>query len=223
MPRAADQPGTFRVSDKAGADGKFRLSGVREDGSRLKMRVSSLTEGYTLGQQLFAGIRHDPKPVVLPTVGTAAAPTLDDFGLPVDWKMPEASAETIETTAPKLPPPTPGAVPTPTAPPPDAAEKRKNAESLAQIFGMGYTAIVVRKSTAFLEDRYETVPKTDPKTARSLADNFKKGITDTFGDREVGPWTMVILLTIGIPLTMWIQASGPKKMEEKKPPHLQSV
>jgi hypothetical protein len=49
----------------------------------------------------------------------------------------------------------------------------------------------------------------DTKQTNLLADNVADGIRQTFGDREIGPWTMSLLLALAIPTSMLIQS--PKK------------
>jgi hypothetical protein len=57
----------------------------------------------------------------------------------------------------------------------------------------------------------------DSKELKKLADNVKDGITETFGDTEVGPWTMVFLLTFAIPFSMFLQSRKltPEELEER--------
>lgn len=201
-------PGEFRVSDRAGPDGKFRLRGRRSDGASLSMKVASLTEGHTLGQTLFKGAQHVARPLTV-TLPGAAPPELDDFGLPIGLKLPQVSADTISATAP------PNV--TTTAAGPTAkkqSERNTNAKTLTELIGLGAAAGTAISATKFLEARYEVVPKPSKKHLSELADNVQKGLSDMFGDREVGPWTMALLLILGIPIAMWLQSSEPKKKTE---------
>ncbi len=213
-------PGEFRVTDRAGPDGKFRLRGRRPDGKTISLKVGSLTEGHTLGQSLFKGVQHTPRlTVTLP--GLTPEIELDDFGLPVGLKLPQVSPETVASTAP------------PNAGTPAAtvlkreSERNTNAKTLAELIGLGTAGGVAISATKFLESHYEVVPKPSKKHLNDLVDNVKKGFTDMFGDREVGPWTMALLLILGIPISMWLQSSGPKKKLEQptatKEPTLSSV
>jgi hypothetical protein len=74
-------------------------------------------------------------------------------------------------------------------------------------------------------ERFDKEPlKPDPKQVNDLRDSIKDTLTDWFGDREIQPWQMMILLGIGLPLTMLIQAKkvAPKE-EPKKEGALKSV
>jgi hypothetical protein len=214
MSRASPAPGTFKV--KPSKAGGFVLSGVRADGSRHRVKVGSLTEGHTLGQTMFAGIPHAaPRPAGVVT-SPQPRPEVDEFGLPAAYTLPQVSAETVKEGAPP---------PAPPAPPPAAlvTTRRSNANTLSELLGITAAGGVAYLSNQFLEARYETVPKPSKKHLSDLAEEIKLGIQQTFGDREVGHWTMAILLTLGIPISMWIQASGRKKPKENGSPNLQAV
>jgi hypothetical protein len=213
---ASLQRGEFRVTGK---EGNYRLSGVRADGKRVTMPVTSLTEGHTLGQSIFQGAKHAARPAPVVTVPGATPDQLDDFGLPVGLKLPQVSTDTIANMAPAPQTTTGNIVPK------KDSERNTNAKSLAELIGVGAAAGVAIASTKFLEARYEVVPKPSKKHLNDLADNVRKGFADLFGDREVGPWTMVLLLTLGIPIAMWLQSSEPKKKTEGQPdkPNLSSV
>jgi len=218
----AIKPGSFRVSDKPAPDGMYRLTGVLPDGQRVRLKFLTLTEAHTRGRVIFEGAAPPQSSPVLQVEAPAqssAAPALDDFGLPVDFHLPEVSAETVAAGAPPAEPPISIAPPSPLD-----SERTKNAKSLCELFGVAYAAGVVYSANSFLEPRYENVPKPSKKSVNDLADNFKKALVDLFGDREVGPWTMVVLLTLGIPIAMWIQSDKPKtKIPSESPPPLKSV
>lgn len=210
------RPGTFKVSQKR--DGGFVLAGVRQDGSRVRFKVGTLTEGHTLGRSLFQGAPVQPLGVVK---GPELSETkLDEFGLPVDFKLPTVSEATVQAGAPPVPPTT-GPIESP-----KKLERTQNAKSLAELISIAGAASPAYLANKFLEPRYENVPKPSKKHMNDLADELRAAITESFGDREVGHWTMVFLLALGIPVAMWIQASGPKKREVVPPlpsPNLQSV
>ncbi len=206
-------PGEFRVTDRAGPDGKYRLRGRRLDGKTLSIKVGSLTEGHTLGQSLFKGVQHTARPLTVTLPGAVPDDIpLDDFGLPVGLKLPQVSPETVASTAP------PGAAASTPTTLKKETERNTNAKTLSELIGLGAAAGVAISATKFLEARYEVVPKPSKKHLSDLADNVKKGLTDMFGDREVGPWTMALLLILGIPIAMWLQSSEPKKKPEPVAP-----
>lgn len=206
--------GQFKVTGKEGA---YRLSGMRQDGKRVSMKVESLTEGHTLGQSIFQGAKHAARPAPTVTVPGVAPDQLDDFGLPLGFKLPQVSADTVASMAP------PQSITTGNIVPKKESERNTNAKTLAELIGIGAAGGTALMSTKFLEARYEDVPKPSKKHLNDLADNVKKGLTDMFGDREVGPWTMALLLILGIPISMWMQSSNPKKRETVPEPNLKSV
>jgi hypothetical protein len=208
--RQPPSPGTFKVTPRK--DGGFVLAGVRQDGTKHRVKVQTLTEGHTLGRSLFQGLTMpQPGGVTLPNVDVAK----DEFGLPVGFKLPQVSAETISSAAPSPAPPAPAPLP--------LTPRQSNAKSLMELFGIAGAAAPVYLANKYLEPRYETVPKPSKKQMNDLADEIKLALQESFGDREVGHWTMAFLLAIGIPVSMWIQASGPKKLKAEATPNLQSV
>jgi len=209
--RQQPNPGTFKVTPRK--DGGFVLSGVRQDGSKHRVKVLTLTEGHTLGRSLFQGLTMpQPGGVTLPNVDIAK----DEFGLPVGFKLPQVSAETVASAQPS---PAPGAA----SVPPVLTPRNSNAKSLSELLGIAGAAAPVYLANKYLEPRYETVPKPSKKQMNDLADEIKMAIQESFGDREVGHWTMAMLLAIGIPVSMWIQASGKKELKPELSPNLQSV
>jgi hypothetical protein len=128
---------------------------------------------------------------------------------------------------PKLPGAIPGApvVPSkPAEPTPEEKEKKlrrvKQAKSLADMFGVAYAAGDVYVTRKILEPKYD-LPQFNTRQVNDLADSFRDAVTESFGDREIGPWTMVLLLTFGIPISMWLQAKRKPTLEKK--PDLRSV
>ena len=208
MPPKTAVPGSFKVQGKR--DGSYVLVGVRQDGTRVRFKVGSLTEGHTLARSIFQGAPAVATGQVTPPSGPNVA--VDDFGLPVDFKLPQVSPETVRVGAPPPAAPLPGPGPDPVK-----LERKGNAKSLAELIGLGGALGPAMLANKFLEPRYEYVPKPSKKHMNDLANEITAAITESFGDREVGHWTMVILLSIGIPISMWIQASGPKKKVEPSP------
>jgi hypothetical protein len=214
MGRTADKPGTYRIRQKL--SGGWVLSGVRTDGQRVKVPVGSQFEGDKLAASLFPlGIAAGP---VIPEI-TKPAPALkfDDWGLPV---VTEESAQSVASAMGI--PPTPPPQPTPTVAEQDAkvkeaaaknaeiqANRKKYAKSLCELIGHGYAMGVVMGSKRAVTSLGKEPVKPSPKQVTDLAEVTKDTITEWFGDHEVKPWIMMILLTIGIPLSMYIQS--PKK------------
>lgn len=222
-------PGTFTVKPRR--DGGYLLTGTRPDGSRHRMKVASLTEGHTLGQSMFQGVQHRPAAVGSVTSPAQRPGPVDDFGVPADFALPQVSPETVAAGAPGAappvpPPPTPEQLAARAVDDARQAERKRQAKTVAEMIGLGVTAgeiFVVRKA---LEARYEDVPKANPKQMNEMANAIRDGIAESFGNREVGPWTMALMLAIGIPVGMWLQSSKPRpKIEEptKVGPGLTSV
>lgn len=221
--RRPDKPGTFRVTPKGG---RYLVSGVRSDGQRVKVWARSPDEGDTLGKSLFGvpateGIGPIPKPDSTP------APQLDDWGFPVRV-TPEVAASINASFGVKPSPTT--ALPLPPAVDKDEQEKKdrraKHAKSLMELAGVGYAAGTVMVSKKWVKATRNNEPvKVNPKQVNDLADSTRDTLIEFFGDRDIKPWHMVLLLTLGIPMSMWLQTpQGPMKEDEKTEPNkLRSV
>lgn len=85
---------------------------------------------------------------------------------------------------------------------------------------MGYAAGTVALSRRMVVSAGKEPVNPNPKQVNDLADCTKETLIEWFGDREIKPWQMMFLLTIGIPAAMWLQS--PKvKPEDKR--NLKSV
>lgn len=219
--RPKDKPGTFRIVPK---DGAFRISGTSLEGEKVRFTRASREEAEQLARAMFTpgipmGVKSDPLP----------APEVDDWGLPLGLRV---SPSTLASFAPTVTPYTPQANTTgapgtpitsgvkvlPGAPiTADQAKKKKRAESLAGMMGTGATMGIVYGSRKWIESGDAVPPKPDTTHTKDLAESIKDGITSTFGDREVGPWTMALLLAITIPVSMKLQARKltPEEIEER--------
>lgn len=210
--------GTFTVKQRK--DGTYLLTGTRLDGTTHRVKVSSLTEGHTLGQSMFKGVQHRALPQA-PNTGVvtspAGSPQVDDFGLPTGFTFPQVSAETVASNPhPATPAPIPGIDQTIAAQAAAEATKldrTKRAKGMAEMIAIGAVSAEVMVTRKALEARFEEVPKVNQKQTNAFADELREGLASTFGDREVGPWTMALLYAIGIPLGMWLQSSKPKPKE----------
>jgi hypothetical protein len=205
MARQADQPGSYRVRQTPLG---WRVQGLMRNGEKVKRTF--LTE---IEAQSWAGTTFDGKSPI--------AITRNEWGVPIEaLKM---SPESVSSLNAAFGIPTIGAIPSPppttTAPVIQSLEEKKkkteHAQSLMELFGIGWAAGTVMVGRKITENIGNEVVNPDPKQVRDLRDSFKDTVTTWFGDKEIKPWQMTVLLSIGIPLTMVIQ-SKKKKPEENK-------
>lgn len=223
MARTADKPGTFRIHPKQGG---FLLSGVRSDGQRVKVPgLSTRAEADEMGRRLFVG----NAPTISPIVGASPTATippikeLDDWGVPI-----RVSADTIGSVGaaigvqPSVSHSTPlpqaqNATPKPDDVKPNKAKRAKQAASLMELAGIGWAAGSCWVGRATCEAMDKEPVKPNEQQVRDLAEVTKETFVDWFGDREIKPWQMMFLLTLGIPVSMVIQSKGKKKETDEKP------
>ena len=223
--RQPDKPGTYRIRD--GKDGRKKLSGVRADGTRFRMGGLSAVEAQDLADRMFPsggnafGVRVDfSKPEETKT---------DDWGFPI-----RVSEDTVVSVAqtlniPKLP--DAAAIskiidkpPEPTREEIEKKERRaKNARSLMDLAGIAGAAGDVMLARKLCERVGKEPVKPDTKQVNDLRDSIKETLTELFGDSEISPWKMMILLAIGIPLSMLIQSPKKKEPDPEKKPDLKAV
>jgi hypothetical protein len=209
--RSPDKPGTFRV--RLAKDGAFRLSGVRKDGQRVRMGGLSESEANDLAAKLF------------PKASTVVA-AVQDWGRTDDWGLPlRVSDETIGSVAqafqlrnPLDPKPEVSIAEIPATPTPEEIEKKekrtKNAKSLMDLVGVGVSIGDVMLGRKLCEAVDKDPVKPDPKHVNDLRENTREALKELFGDSEIEPWKMAILLALGIPLAMLIQS--PRKKHPEK-------
>ena len=204
MSRTADKPGTYRIVPKMGA---LMLSGVRATGERVKVRGLSRDEAEDMAARLF------PRP---PLESSMPKPMgnfeLDEFGLPPLRVSPNVVASAAPPNS--LPSTGVGVPAQPIAAVDTAAQKAKKArqaQSLMELVGMGWAAGTVWSGRKLTERAGKEPVKPNPKQVNDLADSTKDTLTEWFGDRDIKPWQMTILLTLAIPASMLIQS--PKKKE----------
>jgi hypothetical protein len=197
------------------------LTGVRANGTRLKQKGLSRVEAERMGAQIF-GFGGAPVVVpIAPTPTVTQAAQLDDWGLPLRIKQ-EDVADLNASLGIK---PQPAAPP----PPPEDAEKRekraKTAKSLADMLGTAWTGGVVYAGRRLCEktDRDAAGYKPNPEQVKDLREVTKDTITEMFGDHEVPAWQMMIFLSIGIPLAMFIQIPKRPKEKSETSPGLRAV
>jgi hypothetical protein len=225
MARKPDRPGTYRVLDR---NGRYVVSGVRPDGQRVKMRAENRIEAVKLGETLFGGSSPVSTPIgPIPSAPQSATAT-DDWGVPI-----RVSPEVAASVAASFNLNGPGGSGVGTGPTPsidpavtkDETEKKirraKQAKSLMELAGVGYAAGVCIVSTKAVSKVSSTPSKPNPKQVNDLADCTKETFIEWFGDREIKPWQMMFLLTLGIPIAMYLQS--PKDKKQQAEPKLKSV
>lgn len=207
MARSPDRPGTYRILDRQG--GRALLSGVRPDGSRVKVSVGNRSEAESMARSLFPDAPSLPVKETKPE-GVDWSQT-DEWGVPlkVTADVTAANAKlgltpvTIGNAAQVQQTPTPAASK-------EVAEKRaaraKQAKSLMEMVGMGAAMGDVMLGRKLCEKAGKEPVKPNPTQVNDLADATRDTLTEWFGDREIKPWQMMILLGLALPVSMLIQA-----------------
>ncbi len=213
--RTPDKPGTFRIRPKGIG---WRLSGVRNDGRRVRVDLDSESEAKELGSRLFGKVLDN----VREPAGTGDWGTkTDDWGFPL-----RVAEETVTSVAETLNLPSPAQLqaiankPVVVEPSKEEIEKKerraKNAKSLMDLAGIAGAAGDVLLGRKLCEAVQKEPVKPDQKQVNDLRDSIKEALTEMFGDSEISPWKMAILLALGIPISMLIQ-SPKKKLPENQP------
>jgi hypothetical protein len=220
--RTADKPGTFRIKERR--NGSFMLSGVRSNGLRVKVPGLSKGEATEMAERLFPlSPANETKP--LPDWSQT-----DDWGLPsirINPSIVDGANKSLGLGSLSLPKPeTPSPTAAPAIPPdPSVKERRlKNAKSLMELAGIAGAAGDVFVSRKLCERAGKEPVNPNPQQVKDLKESIRDALTEWFGDSEIAPWQMAILLALGIPVAMLLQS--PKKKPEEKPeskPNLQSV
>jgi hypothetical protein len=199
--RTPDKPGTYRI--RTTADGGWRLSGVKLDGTRVRERVTSEWEAQSKADSIFG------------------KKEVDDWGIPVIGSM-RAAPETMGSLNASL-----GINPTGPATSHKTAEEKakqsKFAQSMCEMLGMGWATADVALARKITENVGKIPANPNPKQVTDLADSAKETFQGWFGDREIKPWQMMILLSISIPMSMLLQSKPKPKEEQTKEPNLKSV
>lgn len=231
--RQPDKPGTYRV--RPTKDGGFKLSGVKANGERVRMHgFASSSQAEDLARTLF------PKTAAVVQAAQDWSNT-DDWGVPL-----RVSDDTIGSVAkafalrtPVEQPPEEKSIATiqssPTKPEPTREEvekkeqRTKNAKSLMDLVAIGAAAGDVMLGRKLCDAVDKDPVKADPKHVNDLRTNTREALQEMFGDSEVEPWKMAILLALAIPLGMLIQSPRKKKLETEasedrgKGSHLKNV
>ena len=207
--RTPDKPGVWRILDRGKG---LTLSGVNAQGRRVKVPVNSRDEAEKLAVSLFPPLE-GTKPAI------SAWEETDDFGLPVSIKP---SADAVSSANAKLGIPAPGEPVPPTTTAlavrdENKARKAKQADSLMEMIALGAGAGVVMGGVKLCEIRDKVPVKPNPKQVNDFTDSTAETLRGWFGDRDIKPWQMMILLGLGIPLTMLIQAKPKEKPAAELP------
>lgn len=214
MARKPDEPGKYRIKRKL--DGTWWLGGLQKSGKRVRSSFESEKEARDAARVLF--------PQSPPVVVTAPRePPKDDWGLPIAIGDSTAAAFNANLGVPPPPPPIPeGAPPEPAPPDPDEAAKREkqkkqnleNAKSLCEMLGIGWAAADVWAGNRVIEWRGKEPVRPAPSQVKGVANAMSIALQSTFGDMEVGPWTMCFLLTLALPCAMVMSATKDKPKVE---------
>jgi len=187
------------------SDGGWRVSGRKPDGTRVKwQKFATEAEADTYIAMNFAQA------------------VLDEWGLPANpagMKIDEATATKLNAGIGIQPS-------TPTTAKPDDEEikrKRKMAMGLADFAGTAWATGTVYASRRICDNADKKPLNPDPKQVQNLAESVKDTIQGWFGDKEIKPWQMALMLTFGIPIVMLIQSPPKEKGAQAETRPLKSV
>jgi hypothetical protein len=208
MPRQPDAPGTYRVRQRG--DG-WRVSGVDKLGERLRKEFPDEVSARSFAATTFEG--RAPQSV-----------TVDEWGLPVDGlKMAADVAQSINASIGIAPPPSPGTPPPKVETAEEARKKKEQAMMISEMLGIGWASGTVMMGRKITENAGKEPVAPNPKQVNNLADSATETIKGWFGDREIKPWQLTILLSLAIPMTMLIQSRPARKGADQPEPKLKSV
>lgn len=217
--RKPDAPGKYRI--KLQNDGRFLLSGVSKSGKRLRFPGLSYGDAERTGVEVF-GVDADAPLAPLAGDKPPVTPSpVNDWGFPLASMSVDTAAQVNSSLGVSS---IPGAAPVIAAITPvddESAAKRvkraKQAKSLMELAGVSWAAgsVWVGRRMTDAADKEPVSP--NPRQVNDLADCTKETLTEWFGDREVKPWQMMFLLTLGIPLSIFIQSPRRKKDKDGEP------
>lgn len=225
--RQPDRPGTYRI--RPAKAGGMRLSGVRSNGQRVRMGGLSETEAKELASRLFPVAAQVAANALTspPVVRQATWDKTDDWGLPITVSDDTVAsvAHTLNLPDPNKPLVAPTAIKEESAEDREKKERRaKNAKSLMDLAGIAGSAGVVIVARRLTEAADKDPVKPDTKQVNDLRDSARETLTEWFGEKEVAPWQMTILLSLGIIASMLLQSPRKKKPElAEAKPDLKSV
>lgn len=208
MARRPDEPGKYRIKRKL--DGTWWLGGLQKTGKRVRASFGTEREAKEAARTLFP---QSPPVAVSPA---PREPPTDDWGLPIAIGDSTAAAFNANLGVP-LPPVNPDVPPIPVVDPDEAAKREKqkkqnieNAKSLCEMLGIGWAAADVWAGNRIIEWRGKEPVKPAPSQVKGVANAMSIALQSTFGDMEVGPWTMCFLLTLALPCAMVMSATKDK-------------
>lgn len=152
-----------------------------------------------------------------PIITPAPKPALDEFGLPAIPRLGAQQTQNlnaglgIATAAP--PTVTPQAVTT--VEDEKKVKRAKSAKSFMELAGVAWAAgsVWVGRKACEKLDKEQVSP--NPKVVNDLAEVSKETFAEWFGDIDMKPWQLMVLMSFGIPLSMVLQAR--KKPGAAKP------
>lgn len=217
MARTADKPGTYRIRQSGGI---WKLSGVSTLGQRVRMDFRSELAAKRTAESIFPSPHSHDMP-------KASSAPVDDWGLPSQVPgLPTVDANVAGAVnaamgihpEPKQTDPLPdmGSLPEAEEAPEDKEKREaslRRAKSLCEFFGIAYAsgiAIGSKKVCAIAKRQPANVPV---KSVTELGKAATTAFQELVGDWEVGPWTMLLLLTCALPLTMLLQSRPLPKLE----------
>lgn len=215
--RKPDKPGTYRVVPSR--KGGFMLSGVRLNGSRVKIRDASQVRLERMGRDIFGS--GGGTPIISPIAPTSAKTstadtTVDDWGLPI--RVNAANVDSLNASLGVKPvEPAPGQTPQESIEEEEKRLKRaKSAKSIMELAGVVWASGSVWAGRRVCEKTGRVPVTPSQEQVRDLRDVTKDTFSEWFGDHEVAPWQMMILLSFGIPISMFLQSPKRKLTEEEK-------
>jgi len=210
--RTPDKPGTYRVQHSR--KGGFLLSGVRANGSRVKVRDPSRVTLEKMGRDIFGS--GGGSPIISPIAPSIVSqdPTVDDWGLPIRVKADNVAG--LNASLGITPPVVGQSLPDLEEETEKKLKRAKNAKSIMELAGVCWASGSVWAGRRVCEKtgRVPVTPSTEQ--VRDLRDVTKETFAEWFGDNEVKPWQMMILLSFGIPISMFLQSPRRKLTDEER-------
>jgi len=221
--RRPDKPGTFKVRPARSGAG-FLVSGLTLTGERVKLHASSKEDGERIGRGIFnVGISTATDSVVPPTVDNPGTPSI---GPAVDggWSLPKIDDATTGVFG----------QPGNNVSLEEEARRRAKAEqekrekdiaakarieTLCEFFGVAIASADAWASRRLTEAIGKVPNKPSIQNMNKVADAWEDALTASFGNRKIGPWTLALLVTIAMPVSMMLTSPAkPKEIEAPPKP-----